>query len=343
MVKEAANLKKHNLFGDSDVASQSSLSSPSPSVSTPGSPATVAASCLKVSFEPLSPLVANCLKRITPVKEVPEVKAKEVGPEVTLEEDVPVTPESSASTLIEGPVETEEQVIYVETAAEPEMQSIDARNEVEAEASEVSMVSESRTSDAEEASEIPGPTNETLTTTFDSQQEGSSEGEMWCESAHLKLETPPGGEEADDDLDMTHGAEPVTFLEPNSVESLSPLSDLESLEEAKAPRSSEDEPSISSNNPETNLSKSPVKSEEATSDELSPPSEMEAVSGDVGTEEAVVNITNTVSESRPVTAQDTSTATSPTDSVKEIRDLVAEVIEVEELVQSYQSEVPKEE
>ncbi|XP_076582897.1 protein Niban 1-like [Chaetodon auriga] len=79
VVKEAASLKKYNLFTDSgDLLSQSSRSSlSSPSASTPSSPAMVLASPTKSSLEqqPPSPLVVIC--QSTPQKE--EQQEKENG------------------------------------------------------------------------------------------------------------------------------------------------------------------------------------------------------------------------------------------------------------------------
>ncbi|XP_049910402.1 protein Niban 1a [Epinephelus moara] len=76
VVKEAASLKKYNLFTDSrDLLSQSSRSSlSSPPVSTPGSPAMMLASPAKTSVEPQppSPLVVNGLSSSPEKKEQPE-------------------------------------------------------------------------------------------------------------------------------------------------------------------------------------------------------------------------------------------------------------------------------
>ncbi|XP_056131814.1 protein Niban 1a isoform X2 [Lampris incognitus] len=86
VVKEAASLKKHNLFTDSrDLLSQSSRSSlSSPSASTPGSPARPLASPTKSTTEPQpsSPLVSNGLS-LDPLKtsstRVEEQQGKEEG------------------------------------------------------------------------------------------------------------------------------------------------------------------------------------------------------------------------------------------------------------------------
>ncbi|XP_029001651.1 protein Niban 1a isoform X2 [Betta splendens] len=341
VVKEAASLKKHNLFGDRDVASQSSRSS----LSSPDSPATAAASSLRAPFEPQppSPLVADCLKRITRVKEAPE----EVGPGVGRDEDLPAAAEPSAlaetGALIEVPAanvaaapdtlvqERPSSVTAdeVETAAEPEMQSTDAQNEMEV--SEVPTVPESGKTDADEAAAqtegplpSPDPTPETLTT----QQEGSSEGEPQRDSSDRKLEAPPSGEEPLGD------SEPFTCSDPNSLDvsvgSESPGSDLESLEEAIATQSGDEAPT-SSDALETTDSTSPVK----VKDERRP--QMEAGSSDAGPEEAAVSVKV---ESPP---SDSSAAGSPLDSVKEIRNLVEEVTEVEDRVQHYPSQIPNEE
>lgn len=392
VVKEAANLKKHNLFTDNkDLVSQSSrssLSSPSPSVSTPDSPAMSAASPVKSSFEPQppSPLVANCLKRISQVKELPAAKEKDQT--VKAEENAHVELETSAladtTTLSEMPVvnvaaapETvvQEEVISVktekaETAAEPETQSTDALKEAEIVVSEVPTVTESIKTDAEEAqTDIPVPspdtTNETVTTTTGSLQVASSEGETQCESSEVTLEAPPSGEGpalAPEDISLD--TEPVTISDPNSLDvsvgSESPVSDLESIEEAKAMQSCEDQVSTASDvlEYEAHVSTSPMSLDgKATGGTPSPQPQVEAVSSDDGvsggTEAgASVNLEGSVEATDTTTSQSSlpakeealsSTASPPPDCIKEIRDLVVEVIEVEEMVQHYPSGVPTEE
>lgn len=321
-------------------------------------------------------------------------KAEEVNQTVKAEEDVPVTLETSAladtTTLNEMPVvniaASPETVVQegvmsvttekVETAAEPEMQSTDALKEAEIVVSDVPAVVGSIKTDAEEAAaqtEVPvpspDPTNETVTNTSGLLQVGSSEGERQCEGSKVKVEAPPSGVEPavkpeDVSQDMTgEEAEPVVVSDPNSLDvsvgSESPVSDLESIEEAKVTQSGEDQVSPASDvlECETNVGKSSVRLDEATSDEPSPQAQMEAVSDDVGvsggTEEAAVSVNVeasveatdiATSQSEPATEEaPSSTAARPPDCVKEIRDLVVEVIEVEELVQRYPSGIPKEE
>lgn len=392
MVKEAANLKKHNLFTDNkDLVSQSSrssLSSPSPSVSTPDSPAMSAACPVKSSFEPQppSPLVANCLKRISQVKEIPAANQKDQTVKAE-EENAPVELETSAladtTTLIEmhnvaAAPETvvRGEVNSVKTAAEPETQSTDALKEAEIVVSEVPTVKGSIKTGAEEAAAaqadvpVPSPdtTNETVTTTTGSLQVTSSDGETLCESSEVTLEAPPSGEAPalapeDVNLDMT-GDEPVSVSDPNSLDvsvgSESPVSDLESIEEAKVTQSCEDQVSTASDGLgyEAHVSKSPVSLDgKATSDTPSPQPQVEAASRDDGvsggTEAgATVNVAGPVEATATTTSQSSrpaeeeapsSSASRPPDCIKEIRDLVVEVFEVEEPVQHYPSGVPTEE
>ncbi|XP_026200653.1 protein Niban 1a isoform X2 [Anabas testudineus] len=384
VVKEAANLKKHNLFTDKkDLVSQSShssLSSPSPSASTPGSPA-MSTAPLKSSYEPQppSPLVDSCLKRISQAKETPAAKANEGNQTVKTEEDASVALETSAAadtaTLNEMPVvnvetapETvvQEEVISVEkteTAAEPEMQSTDAVKEAEIVVSEVPTVIESIKTDAEEEAEAqtdvpvpdPDPTNEMLTTSG-SLQVASSEGE--AQSSEMKLEAPSSGEAPaltpeDVSVDMTEDAEPVTVSDPNSLDvsvgSESPVSDLESIEEAKTTQSCDDQVSTASDvlEYEANIRSSPVSfDDKATSDKVSLQAQMEAVGEGIEAGSSVnmeATAITTSQSSQPAKEEaPSSPAPRPPDCIKEIRDLVVEVIEVEELVQRYPSGVPEE-
>ncbi len=223
----------------------------------------------------------------------------------------------------------------------------------------------------------PDPTNEPVNTSADdtgSQSVASSEEKTNCGSSAIKLEAPSGGESpvltpTDVSLDLKRQeAEPVTVSDPNSLDvsvgSESAPSDVESTEEVKASQSSEDEVSTTSDTleVEANLSKSPVSShdpaeDKTTSDQPSPQAQTEAVSSDVcvggdieagASESAELSVEAadaTTSESSEPAKEDapSSPEAQPLDSIKEIRDLVVEVIEVEELVQHYPDGVPKEE
>ncbi|XP_044056675.1 protein Niban 1a isoform X2 [Siniperca chuatsi] len=401
VVKEAASLKKYNLFTDSrDLLSQSSRSSlSSPSVSTPGSPAMALASPTKTSFEPQlpSPLAVNGLSS-SPQKEeqqekengvlrseasvdVPVIKTplgkaeqKEAAQSVAVSqeaevpapkaEDVVQTVKAEAALAdtatqsetqevnVKAAPETviQEEVISVktekvETAAEPQTQSSDATTEAE-----IPTVVESIKTDVEAAAQIeapvpsPGPTNEPVNTSAEgtgSQTVASSEEKTHCGISEIKLQAPSSGQT------------PVLTPNPNSLDvsggSESAPSHVESTEEVKVTQSSEDEVS-------TNLGRSPVSSDrpaedKTRSDEPSPRVQTEAVSGDVrvgGDTEAGVCVeaadATTSQSSGPAKDEPPSSPEAqPLDSIKEIRDLVVEVIEVEELVQHYPSGVPKEE
>ncbi|XP_067370046.1 protein Niban 1a isoform X2 [Channa argus] len=372
VMKEAANLKKYNLFTDSkDLVSQSSrssLSSPSPSISTPGSPAMPLASPPKSSYEPQppSPLVVNCLKRISQradvsqEKETSAPKAEEVNQNLKTEKDTSVTLETgdtvnlSETVNVAATPETlvQEEAIFVETAAEPEMQSTDVLQDTEKAISEIPTVTENAKTDAEEAAaqtEAPDQTNETVSTTTASQPVASSEGETPCESSEVECEAPPSGEARaatpeEVSLDMMEQKEPVTESDPNSLDvsvgSASPVSDIESTEEVKVTQSSEDEVSTASDvlEHEAYASELPASLDKSTSDQ-----QTEAGSGDVGANCGAaesVNVEASVAamgNSSSPSSQPSSPADRPPDCIKEIRDLVVEVIEVVEPMQHYPS------
>ncbi|KAF3690487.1 Protein Niban Cell growth-inhibiting gene 39 protein FAM129A [Channa argus] len=372
VMKEAANLKKYNLFTDSkDLVSQSSrssLSSPSPSISTPGSPAMPLASPPKSSYEPQppSPLVVNCLKRISQradvsqEKETSAPKAEEVNQNLKTEKDTSVTLETgdtvnlSETVNVAATPETlvQEEAIFVETAAELEMQSTDVLQDTEKAISEIPTVTENAKTDAEEAAaqtEAPDQTNETVSTTTASQPVASSEGETPCESSEVECEAPPSGEARaatpeEVSLDMMEQKEPVTESDPNSLDvsvgSASPVSDIESTEEVKVTQSSEDEVSTASDvlEHEAYASELPASLDKSTSDQ-----QTEAGSGDVGANCGAaesVNVEASVAamgNSSSPSSQPSSPADRPPDCIKEIRDLVVEVIEVVEPMQHYPS------
>ncbi|XP_041648210.1 protein Niban 1a [Cheilinus undulatus] len=151
-------------------------------------------------------------------------------------------------------------------------------------------------------------------------------------------------------------AEPTAASDPNSLDvsvgSESAPSDVESTEEVKATPSSEDEVSTTSDVLEDVTSKSPTSSDEppeekSPSDEPSPQAQTEpasvVVSADIEAG-ASVSVESPAEAAAADVKEDTpsSPEAPPPDSVKAIRDLVVEVIEVEELLQRYPSGVPKE-
>lgn len=401
MVKEAASLKKYNLFTDSrDLVSQSSRSSlSSPSVSTPNSPAISLTSPTKTSPEPHppSPLAVNGLFSTPQQEKVNGVLQSEADvtvsetPQGTAEQkeaaqSVAVSPEGEApkaEVVVQtvkaeagSPVETpaadttnqnetqevvaapqtviHEEVLSVKTeqvelAAEPQVQSTDAAKEAEI------------LPDVEGAAQIDAPvpspdsTKNTSAEGTDSQTVASSEEKAHCESSDVKLEAPSSVQTpalTPADLKQEEAAEPVPASDPSSldVSGGSELAPSESTE-VQATQSSEDEGSTTSDllEVEANLSKSPVSSDDSaeertTSDE--PAAQAEAVSDDI---EAGASVEPSVEAAEAPTSQSTKEETlsdpdaQAVDSIKEIRDLVVEVIEVEELVQRYPSGVPKEE
>ncbi|XP_031731895.1 protein Niban 1a isoform X1 [Anarrhichthys ocellatus] len=421
VVKEAASLKKYNLFTDSrDLLSQSSRSSlSSPPVSTPGTPAMVLASPSKTSVEPQppSPLAVNGLSSSprkegqTEESEAPKdaalietplgkVEQKDVAQTVAVGEEAGATPltaeevfltvkaeagpPASADTSnpsetqevnVEAPPETviEKEEISVETetvemAAEPQVQRTDAPKEADVILSETPIVVESTKTDVEEAAariEAPvpscDPTDEPANTSAestDSQTAASCVEETNCGCSEIKLEAPSSGQtaeltSADISLDMKRQeAEPVTVSDPNSMDvsvgSESAPSDVESMEEGKVTQSSEDEVSTTSDvlEDEANVSKSPVSlddpaGDKTTGDKESPQAQTEAVMSGV---EAGASAEPSAANSQPSEpAEDEGPEAQPIGCIKEIRDLVMEVMEVEEPVQRYPSGVPKEE
>ncbi|XP_056233846.1 protein Niban 1a isoform X1 [Seriola aureovittata] len=277
---------------------------------------------------------------------------------------------------------TQEEVISVKTekvelAAEPETQSTDALKEAEVALEEVPTVVESLKTDAKEAAEqteapepSPDPSNEAVPASAvetSSQPVTSSDEDRQCESSEVKSEAPSGGEapvvtSGDVGLDLEgNKAEPVPVSDPNPLDvsggSESHASDVESTEEVKVTQSSQDEVSTTSDvlEDEAIVSKSPVSSEDApedksTSSEPSPQTQKEddtscdvSVGGDMEAG-ASVNVEATSPSPGPDKEETPSSPEArPQDCIKDIRDLVVEVIEVEELMQHYPSGVPKDE
>ncbi|XP_029905283.1 protein Niban 1a [Myripristis murdjan] len=209
----------------------------------------------------------------------------------------------------------------------------------------------------------------TVTTT-----EGDAASDTQDDSSNINLEAPSSGEEpvlAPRDVSLVVDAEQVNKSGPSSlnvsVGSESVPSDVESVEEAKVAQSSEDEVSPTSDlvEGEVHASETPMSSdvpaEETPETNTVTPSNdpaLEAqtgvVSSDVsvsGDAEAGASVNEPAEEGSDTTtsasAEPAEEASPPTpearapDCVKEIRDLVVEVIEVEELVQRYPSGIPK--
>ncbi|XP_063356934.1 protein Niban 1a [Pelmatolapia mariae] len=407
VVKEAANLKKYNLFTDKrDLASQSSLSSLP--ASTPGSPAMTLASLNKPSLEPQpSPLASNdvfassqkqeqqeegkdqlqseALKDMivgeTPLGKVetgvgasssgsqesdlPALKAEDVIQ--TAAEEAGSNSNLNSPDLIENVPESctndtaaavpaivmHEDVISVKTeetktAAEPETNSADAPQEAEPPTAVGSITTTEAPKQAESlnAANLSAEGTESLPV--------NTEAKTQCENPEIMVKAPPSGE-ALGGIGLSENvgdAEPVAFSETSSlavsVGSESHPSDVEST----------DDVSTSSDilEGEANIRKSPVGSGDATeditaSDKVPMPVQTEVMSGTVietgaiieGEAEEVENMTASPS-SEPVQEETPSSPAQarPLDCVKEIRDLVVEVIEVEEPVQHYPSGISKE-
>ncbi|XP_034738021.1 protein Niban 1a [Etheostoma cragini] len=335
MVKEATSLKKFNLFTDSrDLLSQSSrssLSSPSPSVSTPGSPAMALASPSKTSSEhqSRSPLALDGLPSCPPRD---EQTGAETGDETVFESplqkveqpSVVETPASADSTkqTQEVNVETapedvvQEEVVSVKTAEEPQRQSTDPPTEGKTTLSETPTVVESIKTQIEAPVQSPG-----------AQTASSSEEETHCEkpAAPSGGQTPAPHPPADIGADLSlQEAEPVNVSGSDSLDVS--VGSASSPEGVKTPQTTEEnEVSTASDVLEDagNVAKSPESSDdsvkEAASAEPSPGAPTSPPAG-----EAMASI----SEAAP-------------DCIKQIRDLVMEVFEVEELVQRYPDGVPK--
>ncbi|KAF7649168.1 hypothetical protein LDENG_00146050 [Lucifuga dentata] len=204
-----------------------------------------------------------------------------------------------------------------------------------------------------------------------SNTEGGAEEQT--QNAEVKLEVPASGEacvQTDEDCSLKANlkeaeTEHVTVSDPPSLNmsagSELALSDVD--EETKALKSSEDEVSTTSDvlEEEGHVSQSPESSDDPEaqdecavipSDNPSPQTQSEDVSRHVGVGRDVEADT-TVNTDSSVEATETKTSApaeqapplnpEAPDSIKEIRDLVVEVIEVEELVQRYPSGLPKDE
>ncbi|XP_008279214.1 protein Niban [Stegastes partitus] len=401
VVKEAATLKKYNLFTDSrDLVSQSSRSSLfTPSVSTPGSPSMVLASPAKTSCEaePQSPLVVNGLST-SPLKEELQEKENDVqqikdsmnvtGFETPLgkteqgdttptvassQEELPAPKVDDVTVRAEaGNTETLENPAAVTATAAPEIVILDEAisaqteeaemgTELEMQSTDILQEAQSIKTDAASTTqtETSDPRNEPACLSADEpepQPVASTEEKTQCESSEVKSEVPSGGEVPEyASLKLKREEEkPITVSDPNCLDvsagSESLPSDLESTDEVSTTSDILED--------EANTSKSPTSSDDAAedrtiADEPSPLAQMKNVSSNVeGDIEPGANLngetsaadTPSSSSAEPTKEEmPSSPEVRPLDCIKEIRDLVVEVIEVEELVQHYPSGVPKEE
>ncbi|XP_074523501.1 protein Niban 1-like isoform X2 [Halichoeres trimaculatus] len=172
-------------------------------------------------------------------------------------------------------------------------------------------------------------------------------------ASETKEEAPSSGETpATTPAEVSKELEkPVAASDPNSLDvsvgSESSPSDLESTEDVKATPSSEDEVSTTSDilDDEARRSKSPVSSDEPTEEKATSVALPPQAQGQTGSEDIEAGASVGVEPSVEVVKEETpsSPEAPPPDSIKAIRDLVVEVIEVEELVQRYPSGIPQEE
>lgn len=356
-MKEAASLKKYDLFTDSrDLLSQSSQSSlSSPSVSAPNSPAVSLASPIKTSGElqPPSPLSGEGLPS-TPEKEAQREKAngelrnkmdealrgvaeqheaaQNVSPEGGARKAVKA--EAGQTQEVAAPLTVvQEEVLSVNTQqAEPQVQNTDAAN------------------DAESLPDGGNMKTEVVAAQGDAAEGAASQPETHRASWDIETEAPPSVQTADLKHDGAASVPDATSLDASAGSEL-PTSDLESTEDVQATQSSEEEGSTTSDilEDEANLSKSPVSSDDPAEDRTTsdkPAARAEAASDDIeagGSAEPSAKVAEapTNSPSNQETPSDPDAP--PPDCIKEIRNLVVEVIEVEELVRCYPDGVPKEE
>ncbi|KAM6922022.1 protein Niban 1a [Xenentodon cancila] len=378
VVKEAASLKKHNLITDSrDLISQSSRSSlSSPPVSTPSSPDLALVSPIKDSSEPPSPLVVNGVSSIphkeenflqreastdvmaldmplgkvepneaTPgddagqevelpaakVKEVQTVKAEEgnsseLEPPASAEPDLQTEKQNTAApeAVIQEEV-TSIQTGDTQAAAEPQTLSRESLQEPEVTSSAESISPEAAAAAAAAQNRECTP----VTKDTGSQPAGSSQPQ----SSAVDVEAPSAGEEPEDtSLYLKEERESVTLSEPDSLDvsvgSEWPPSDLESTDEVSVTCDV-------SKGVEATVSPEETAEDNSAGEEH----QMKAQSSDDG--EAGASMTVEVGQAMTSPSQEA--PPDPKDSIKEIRDLVVEVIEVEEPVQRYPSGAPEEE
>lgn len=348
MVKEAASLRKYNLFTDSrDLLSQSSRSSlSSPPASTPNSPAISLAFPAKTSLEPQPPSPPTVNGLSTPqTEEEPQQKVngalqaeaevmvhevEDTVQAVQTESDAPSPAAADTKALIEAQEvaaapEIEQEVVCVQSEqAEPLAQDADAAPEPDPTPEDAAVVSNPDSADTEE---------KTLSS-------GAEPG------APSSGQTP-----AVADLKAEKETEPATDSDLKPLVQSPPPPDVEMRKEVEETQSSREEESTTLDvlEDEAKLCKSPVTSDDPGEERtISKEPAAEAVSGDVEATPSVEPPLKAVEApaTEPVqleppsgTAVPPLEASSP-DSIKEIRDLVVEVIEVEELLQRYPSGVP---
>lgn len=372
MVKEAASLKKFNLFTDSrDLLSQSSRSShSSPSTSSPNSPAMSLASPVS---QPPSLLLANGLSS-NPQQEEQQKKVNgvlQIGTDVETAKSVIVRvkledPKEDANHPMETPDSTDtsnqreaQEVEAAETGIQEEVPSVKVELAAEPQSTVSPEEGEGVTTDTEVAltgAPVPGPdsANELMNTSVEgTKTAASTEEKTSCESSDIKLEAPSSVQTPEitpADLKPEEAAEPATASDLSSLD-VTPRSEAKSSEEVQATQSRGDEGSTTSDilENENNLSKSPVSSddpaEEKTNEQAA---QQEAVSEDVDAGRGI-EAGASVEPAEPPTSAPPSEETpsrpdaQPLDSIKEIRNLVVEVIEVKEPVQRYEGGVSEEE
>lgn len=318
-----------------------------------------------------APKEEDIIQTVTPAADESTALAATTNQSETQEVNIEAAPETVTQEKVIS-VQTEK----VETAAEPLQQNTDAPKEAEITLSETPAVVEDIKIEVEAAAaqtEAPDSTDVPENTSAEgtqSQTAANSEGQTHCESSETELEAPSSGETAVlTPADLSQGlqeAEPDTGSDPNSLDvsvgSEAAPSDVESVEEVKVTQISEDEVSTTSDVLEDErTSKLPLSSDDPAEDRPAPQAQTEAVSSDIEVGASVEAAEATAEATPEATAEATAEATpsessdpvveetpsSPEaqalDSIKEIRDLVVEVIEVEELVQHYPDGVPKEE
>ncbi|KAM9409278.1 protein Niban 1a [Pholidichthys leucotaenia] len=374
-MKEKDSLKKYNLC--MDRSGHSSLSSPM--TSTPGSPTLVPSSIASTELPPTSPLVVNGLSSSAQQKEeelllhevladttvltVPlgEVEQKEEAPSIEAKAGIADTPEKpevmpqiKTEVKVIAPRQQVQEVIRLvndeaEAAVEPEIQRPDF---LQGQETTLSQPSTSVGIVTEAATAAPPPKNESANLEETRPQPAARiEEETHSESSAVKLESPSSGE-ALEEVGLNVPEEKAEAMIRSGTSSLavsvgseSGPSDPESYDEVSTSDILENDP---------NISESPMSSDSATknqtaSEELSSPVQTESTSsGDIKSR-ASKNTETSAEAAPPHSAEPTeevvpsSPKARPPDCIKEIRDLVVEVIEVKEPIYLYPGGVPKEE
>lgn len=348
MVKEAASLRKYNLFTDSrDLLSQSSRSSlSSPPASTPNSPAISLAFPAKTSLEPQPPFPPTVNGLSTPQTEEPQQEvngALQAEAEVMVHEveDTVQTVQTESGAPPPGTADTKSLIKTQEVAAAPEI-----KQEV------VRVQSEQAEPWPQDSDAVPEPDPAPEDAAVVSNPGPADTVEEKTLSSGVEPGAPSSGQTATvADLKAEEAAEPATDSNLKPLVRSPPPPDVEMRKEVEETQSSREEKSTTSDvlEDEANLCKSPVTpddpGEERTASEEPA---AEAVSGDVEATPNVEPLLEAVEApaTEPV-QQETLSGTAvpsqeapPADSIKDIRDLVVEVIEVEELLQRYPSGVP---